>query len=158
MSEDWMYVLTLATALGCGVVAGVFFAFSTFVMQGLARAPVPHGIAAMQSINIWALTPVFMTVLFGTGAAAALLGVAALRSLAEPRSVWLLAGSLLYILGVIVVTMVCNVPRNNRLAKVDPASEEGARVWADYVVTWTRWNHVRTVTALAAAAALSLTL
>jgi uncharacterized membrane protein len=158
VSEDWIYAFTLTTALGCGVVAGVFFTFSTFVMQGLARTAAPHGIAAMQSINVWALTPVFMTVLFGTGAAVGVLGVAALPSLPQQNSIYLFTASVLYIVGVIFVTIVCNVPRNNKLAKVDPASEEGARMWADYVVTWTRWNHVRTVTALLAAAALSLTL
>ncbi len=35
----------------CGLVAGVFFAFSTFVMSGLARLPPADGIRAMQSIN-----------------------------------------------------------------------------------------------------------
>ena len=44
-------VLVLVTALGCGLVAGVFFAFSAFVMDGLARAAPAEGIAAMQWIN-----------------------------------------------------------------------------------------------------------
>ena len=34
-----LYAATLATALGCGLVAGVFFAFSTFVMPALKRLP-----------------------------------------------------------------------------------------------------------------------
>lgn len=54
------------------------------------------------------------------------------------------------------MTIVCNVPRNNALAAVDPASAEGARVWAGYVTSWTAWNHVRTAAALAAAAALTV--
>jgi uncharacterized membrane protein len=29
-------------------------------------------------------------------------------------------------------------------------------VWADYVTTWTAWNHVRAVAALAAATALTI--
>ena len=45
------YVATLATTLGCGLNAGVFFAFSTFVMPALKRLPAAQGIAAMQSIN-----------------------------------------------------------------------------------------------------------
>src|SRR3712207_9179409 len=63
------YAATLATALGCGLVAGVFFAFSTFVMPALKRLPAAHGIAAMQSINILAVTPAFMAELFGTAVA-----------------------------------------------------------------------------------------
>lgn len=158
MTNGWLDVAILVTALGCGLVAGVFFAFSTFVMQGLARTSPPHGMAAMQSINIWAPTPVFMTLLFGTGAAVGVLGLAAAASWPLERSAYVMAAALFYLVGVIGVTMVCNVPRNDRLARVDPDSAEGARVWADYVVTWTRWNHVRTVASTAAAAALSLIL
>jgi uncharacterized membrane protein len=32
-----LFAATLVTALGCGLVAGVFFAFSSFVMPALAR-------------------------------------------------------------------------------------------------------------------------
>lgn len=44
--------MTITAALGCGLIAGVFFAFSTFVMKGLARIPTEAGVAAMQSINV----------------------------------------------------------------------------------------------------------
>ena len=60
--------------------------------------------------------------------------------------------------GVILVTVLFNVPRNNALATVEPASAEGARLWADYLRTWTAWNHVRTVAAIAAAAVFMLAL
>jgi uncharacterized membrane protein len=69
MMTGVLYAATLATALGCGLVAGVFFAFSTFVMPALKRLPPAHGIAAMQSINTVAVTPAFMTALFGTATA-----------------------------------------------------------------------------------------
>jgi uncharacterized membrane protein len=76
----------------------------------------------------------------------------------QPGSAYLLAGSLLYIVGAFLVTMVFNVPRNNALAAVDPASAEGARLWAGYVTRWTAWNHVRTAAALAAATSLTIAL
>jgi len=60
--------------------------------------------------------------------------------------------------GTVLVTMVFNVPRNDALAAVDPASAEGARLWARYVVEWTAWNHVRTAAALAAATLLTVAL
>ncbi|MCD6054620.1 MAG: putative integral rane protein [Rubrobacteraceae bacterium] len=41
-----LYTATLASALGCGLVAGVFFAFSTFVMAALRRLKPEEGIAA----------------------------------------------------------------------------------------------------------------
>ena len=37
----------------------------------------------------------------------------------------MIAGGLLYVVGMFVVTMVFNVPLNNALAAVDPASPEG---------------------------------
>ena len=64
-----LYIATLATALGCGLIAGVFFAFSSFVIPALKRLPSAEGISAMQSINELAVTPAFMTALFGTAAA-----------------------------------------------------------------------------------------
>ncbi len=39
MIDGFLFVLTLVTALACGLVAGFFFAFSTTVMKALARVP-----------------------------------------------------------------------------------------------------------------------
>ncbi|MBV9385871.1 MAG: hypothetical protein JOZ78_05520 [Chroococcidiopsidaceae cyanobacterium CP_BM_ER_R8_30] len=44
-----LFILKLLAAIGCGLVAGVFFAFLTFVMNALARLQPKDGIAAMQS-------------------------------------------------------------------------------------------------------------
>lgn len=151
-------VVVFVTALGCGLVGGVFFAFSTFVMSALARLPAREGIAAMQAINIAVITPLFMLALFGTGASCLFLAAYSLLGDRSPGAPVLLGGALLYVLGNVVVTILFNVPRNDALARVDPASADGAQVWADYVISWTRWNHVRTVTALAASAALILAL
>jgi uncharacterized membrane protein len=147
-------VLTFVCSIGCGVVGGVLFAFSTFVMPALARLPGPQGMAAMQSINITAITPAFMLAIFGTGAGCAYLAVVSALDLSEPNAMARLIGSVLYVAGNVVVTMICNVPRNNALAAADPNSPDGARLWQDYLVTWTRWNHVRTLTAIAGAALL----
>jgi hypothetical protein len=45
-----LYAATLASALGCGLVAGVFFAFSTFVMAALRRLKPEEGIAAIPNM------------------------------------------------------------------------------------------------------------
>ena len=67
--NGFLGLLTFFAALGCGVVAGVFFAFSAFVMKGLDRLPAPRAVEAMQEINAAAPTPAFMAVLFGTALA-----------------------------------------------------------------------------------------
>ena len=158
MIEELIPVLSLITAVGTGLMAGFFFAFSVCVMKALARLPPAQGIAAMQSINVTVINPVFLTAFLGTAVACVLLTVLSLVGWQRPGSGLLLVGSLLYLSGTFLVTMLCNVPRNERLAAVDPTSAEGARAWTGYVTTWTAWNHVRTAASLAAAAALSLAL
>ena len=68
----------------------------------------------------------------------------------QAGSVALVVGGVLYVLGMFVVTMVFNQPLNETLAAADPASTEGAALWARYVSEWTFWNHVRTFASLAA--------
>jgi len=145
-------------ALGSGLMAGLFFAFSTSVMAALGRVPPPAGISAMQSINVTIINPVFFAAFFGTAAASLFLVVAALANWSQARSMALLAGSLLYLVGCILVTMVFNVPLNNALAGADPQAAAGANLWTRYLSEWTAWNHVRTVACLAAAAAFMVAL
>lgn len=152
MNPGFLTTLPLVSALGCGLMAGVFFAFSAFVMNALARIPAAQGIAAMQSINVVVINSWFGLVFFGTALVCLLMACVAGMRWNRPGAGWMLAGSLLYLLGVVGVTLVCNVPRNDALALVKPGGAEGARLWADYLVSWTAWNHVRTAAALAATA------
>lgn len=158
MIDRFLFALTLVSALGSGLVAGIFFAFSTFVMKALTRLLPGHGIAAMQSINVAVINPRFLTAFLGTGAGCLVLGVGSLFQWHKPSAIFYLAGGLLYLIGTILVTLVFNVPLNEGLATVDPASANGASVWTGYVTSWTAWNHVRTTAALAAAALLTIAL
>lgn len=158
VAEPALAALALAAALGSGLVAGVFFAFSAFVMGALARLPAAHGIAAMQSINVVVLNPWFLGVFLGTGALCVGAAFAAFMLWPQPRAGWLGAGGALYLAGSLGVTMTCNVPRNDALAALSPGAADAARYWADYLRGWTRWNHVRTGASLAAAAAFCIAL
>ncbi len=155
---DQLFAVKLFAALGCGLIAGVFFAFSTFVMSALARIQPSQGISAMQSINIAVINPAFMVVFLGTAVACLFLAVLSLLRWHQPGAGFLLAGSLLYFVGTFLVTMVFNVPLNNALAKVDPGNLESASLWTRYVSDWTVWNHVRTAAALGAAASFTIAL
>ena len=90
-----LVVLTVATAIGSAAVGGVFFAFSTFVMPALRRLPAAQGIAAMQSINVTALLPPLMLLMFGTALACVALIVVAVVD----GSPWLVAGAAVYLVG-----------------------------------------------------------
>ena len=158
MTDHLLFALKLSSALGCGLIAGAFFAFSSFVMKALARLQPPQGVAAMQSINTAVINPWFLGVFVGTAAACVALAVLSIVHWHQPGAAYLLAGSLLYLVGTFLVTMALNVPLNDALAAVEPSSVEGGRLWARYLSEWTRWNHVRTVAALAATASFILSL
>ena len=156
--DGFLMPLTVATALGCALNAGVFFAFSSFVMKALARLQPAQGIAAMQSINLMAVTPAFMAALFGTAIACVAVAIWALVDWDDAVGPWLLAGSAVYLMGAIGLTIAYHVPRNNALAAVEPQAAEAAGRWTRYVAEWTRWNHLRAAAALAAAVSFTLAL
>ncbi|WP_394822197.1 DUF1772 domain-containing protein [Pendulispora albinea] len=135
--------------------AGVFFAFSTFVMAGLGSVQPARGIAAMQGINQQAPTAWFMTALFGTALLCTILGVRSGLHLGEAGAVYRVAGCAMYLVA-IVLTIVYHVPRNGALAALDPASAEAATYWQYYLTNWTAWNHLRTIASFGAAILLTL--
>jgi uncharacterized membrane protein len=139
--------LSMFAALGAGLNAGLFFIFSNTIMRAFDRLPAAGAVAAMNSINRVILNPLFFLVFFGT---ALLCLVLLVRRLDSPLVV---VGALFYLIGSIGVTMVCNVPLNDKLAKVSPSADDMEMQWRAYRGPWTRWNHVRTLACLLAATA-----
>jgi uncharacterized membrane protein len=150
---NWLGTLKILAVLGCGLVAGVFFAFSTFVMSALARLPEAQGLAAMQSINITVINPLFMTAFLGTGIVSGLLLIFGATHKYHPGMGLMIAGGAIYIVGTIFTTFFYNVPLNDALASAKPGTVEGTHLWHNYLVQWTAWNHIRTVSSLIAAGA-----
>jgi uncharacterized membrane protein len=131
-------------AIGCGLLGGLFFAFSTFIMKALGRIAHVAGIAGMNSINEVILRSLFMPLFWGTTAASAVLVVSAVVAWEEAGAKAMLIGGLVYLLGMFVCTVAIEVPLNNQL-KAGAASDRALSTWERYLVRWTRWNHVRTV-------------
>jgi|HubBroStandDraft_6_1064221.scaffolds.fasta_scaffold62420_3 uncharacterized membrane protein len=148
--------VVVGTALGCGLVAGAFFAFSSFVMPALNRLPAGRAVAAMQSINRLAVTPLFMAAVFGTALACLAVAPWAGFGWRAPAARWVLAGCIMYVIGAIIVTIVANVPLNNALDAVDPQGPGAAADWARYARAWTAWNHVRCAASTAATGLLTV--
>jgi uncharacterized membrane protein len=144
MTDRAMFILAFVAALGSGLIAGIFYAFSTFVMKALARLPAESGIAAMQAINVAVINPLFLGVFLGTALVSVIATVAVALRWGQPGAAWLLVGGALYVVGTFGVTIGCNVPLNNALAKVMPGDADAPQRWADYVGRWSAWNHVRT--------------
>ena len=158
MTEDLITAGTVAAAVGCALVAGLLFAFSTSVMPALRQRPAAEGIAVMQTINSTILNPLFGLVFGGTTVLCLLLAVTAPFTTDESHATLRGIGSALYVVGVFVETMVVNVPMNNALDAVDPAGDEGASYWRTYLRRWTAWNHVRALAGTAASAMLVVSL
>ncbi|MFH9064074.1 DUF1772 domain-containing protein [Streptomyces coeruleorubidus] len=158
MIDGPYFVLTVLGVLGTGLVAGVFCGFSTFVMRGLATLLPAQGVAAMNAINVAAVTPPFMAVFLGSAVLCAVIAVVTFVLWPDEGTVELLVGSALYLFGSFGLTMVANVPRNDALAGLEPGSPEAAAYWPAYVREWTMWNHVRTAASAGAAVAYVLAL
>jgi uncharacterized membrane protein len=156
MRHHLLDIVLLAAAIGSAMIAGLFYAFSTFIMRALGRLPTAAGAAAMQSINATILNPLFFSLFFGTAAACLIVSIGALLAPERPGALCVIIGGALYLAGAIVVTMAFNVPLNNGLAATNPATAECDAVWRRYLVRWTQWNHVRTLASLAAAVLLTI--
>ena len=147
--------IAVLSLLGAALMAGVFYAFSTFVMKALAVIPASAGMAAMQSINVVVINAMFLGVFLGTAFLSAANIVLASFDW-QAQSIWIMSGSVLYFVGTFLVTVVFNVPLNNRLANEPANDPAGHAVWQEYLGSWTFWNHVRTVAALLATAMFAL--
>jgi len=139
--------LAFVAAIGSGLMAGLFFIFSVCIMQALSRLPPEQGIAAMNAINVVIQNPIFLSAFMGTALIGLALVVMAVLSGGEGR--WLLAaGGIAYVVGVLLVTIIFNVPMNDALAAAAPG-QAAADLWQQrYLTDWVWWNHVRTVASI----------
>ncbi len=152
-------IATVAT-VGSGLMSGLLFAFSSFVMRALLRLPAAQGVAAMQHINRLIINPGFFVIFIGTTLACVLILVLGWRSgWVGHANAWRVAGALAYLAGPLGVTVVFNVPLNNHLARMTADDATALTTeWPRYVEPWLRWNHVRTALGIAATAMLATSL
>lgn len=153
-----MDLLIVVALIVTGLIAGLFFTFSTFVMPALAQLPPAHGIVAMQRINQTVMNPITMGVFMGTALLSVALVALSIWHSSRPDAIWLLIGGLLYALGGFGITAVGNVPMNEALAAMPAEDPSTAEYWQHYLKRWTTWNTCRTVATTLAMAALSMAL
>lgn len=151
MHSDWIVYACLAAGLSSALVAGVFQAFSDFVMRSLVAAHPASGVESMQMINRKVYRSIFLAMMLGMVPVSLAFAGYAYLYLAGTASTWILAGALIYLTSVFLVTMLGNVPMNKRLDRMDRLAEQTADYWATYGTVWTRWNHIRTLGSVATA-------
>ena len=148
-----VYEITLLTAaLGSGLIAGLCFAFASFLMSAFDELGAEQAIRTMQAINSRILRSSAMTVWFGTALVAVAVPILAPSG---ERTLPIVAAAL-YLIGAILITGRGNVPLNEALDRVDPGSEEAASRWRDYRQRWGRWNGLRTLVCALACALFTL--
>jgi uncharacterized membrane protein len=133
-----------------GLSTGVFFAWSCSVLPGLRLLSAREYILAFQAMNRAIQNPVFLLCFLGAGAA---LQVAAWMHRGHPvQCGLLLAASVLYIFGVLGVTMGGNVPLNEALDKFEVGTatlEQVTRRREFFEGPWMRLHTWRSAAAVA---------
>ena len=148
MTSSIVIILLWTAALSSGLIAGVYFAFSGFIMQAFSKIDTTQSIAAMNAINETILRSLFMPLFFGSTLISVLLIIVAFINWDEAGSGLTLLAGAVYFFGMFVCTALFNVPLNNTLARIDPDSVDAHHVWSRYLKSWTNWNHLRTVSSL----------
>ena len=144
-------VLVLATFL-CSLVAGFLFAFATVVMPGIRSLDDADFIRAFQAMDriIQNSQPLFVLVWVGSVLALVAAAVVGLWALSGADRLLVIVAALIYILCVQLPTATINIPLNNELQQLDPATmNESTRKRArdHFEPRWNRWNATRTVCA-----------
>jgi uncharacterized membrane protein len=146
--------LFVAASVATALNAGVFFAFSTFVMRAVDDLGPAGAVRAMQQINRRAPTPAFMALLFGSTLLALASGIVALAAGTEGR-LWAVSGAVGAV-AALLVTISVNIPLNQRLDRADPDGPDSPDRWREYAPPWLRANHVRGVLGVLASALLAV--
>jgi uncharacterized membrane protein len=141
----------LASGAASGVMGGVLFGFSSFVMPALRRLPASQAVAAMQAMNRTAPRALGLPLVVSGPGTAAVAAWAMTRTDVPAAARTLLVTGAVTAVAAFAITAAYHVPRNNRLDTVDATSDAAARAWAAFVPGWVTMNHARTALSLVSA-------
>ncbi len=145
MTYEWPLYFCLFLALWSAVVGGVFSAFSEFIMSGLLCADSAGGMDAMQQINRTVIKTQFVAGIMSIPVFSIAFGVYAIFVFSGPALVVMILAPTMFVPSVLLMTMLGNVPMNNKLDSLDHRSAEAHAYWQEYGRVWTRLNHFRSL-------------
>lgn len=145
---DW---LILGGVLGFGMNAGLFFIFSNTVMTALAQLKDTQGAEAMNRINDEIQNPLFFIIFMGSALLSLFIILFELLVMSGDANWLALTASAIFFVGCIFVTIIFNVPLNNRLAEAEKRGPGLKEMWDEYLSNWIKWNHVRTAACIISA-------
>jgi len=148
MSQSWTILICSIAILSGGIVSGIFFAFSDFIMKSFASISETSAIDAMTEINRRVYRSIFIIGIWAVALLGALLIYAGMYHTEPAVSFWLIAGGSIYIIGVVAVSFLFNIPMNHKLQSLGSNNPNSSDYWKRYLTKWTRWNHVRSGSAV----------
>ncbi|WP_191600852.1 DUF1772 domain-containing protein [Marinomonas algicola] len=139
-----------------GIMAGIYFAFSVFIMKSLSQLPNIEGARAMNRINDVIIKTVFLPLFLGSTFWYAGLIIWSFVNWQSGQSTLIISASLVYIVGMFLITVIGNVPLNKKLKVSENDEKELSKTWPYYLQKWTQFNHLRTLSAMISLALLIL--
>ena len=139
-----------------GLMAGIYFAFSVFIMKSLSELPAIQAAETMNKINEVIVNTLFLPVFFGSTLWYAGLIVWSLADWQPESSLLVVVAALVYIFGMFIVTAFGNVPLNNKLQRIEANKAALTAFWNDYLHSWTHLNHIRTLSCITACSILTI--
>ncbi len=146
-------ILVVAAVVSTGLAAGLLFGWLVSVIPGTARTDDRTYIHTMQNINVAIVNPAFLVPFFLTPVGLIVAAVLEYRIGHTRRAIALGSAAGLYLLGVLGVTAVGNIPLNNALENFDLNRSSADAIKAQrqaYEEAWNRWHTVRTTAAVGA--------
>ena len=149
MEPTLLVYVCLAFGLAAALVGGVFQSFSDFVMRGLNQAGPEASAAGMIGLNRTVYRSAFLVMLLALAPAGIGFAVYGFFYVGGTAKVLLIAASVIYVVSVFLVTVAGNVPRNEKLDRLE--GQGAADYWPTYFREWTQLNHARTFGSIGAA-------
>ncbi len=151
-------IVLLLAALAIALMAGLFYNWTTAIIPGLQKLADKEYISAMQAFNRSIQNPLFFLAFFG---AAALLPLCSYLYYQLPLSksfYLILTAAILYVAGVMVITVAGNIPLNNMLDRFDVATASPAEITRVRQLFEAKWNSLNTIRTLSSFISLVLVL
>lgn len=142
--DELQYLVQVYTTISFGLMAGIYFIFSNTIMRALSNIPAVQASEAMVKINREILNPFFFVLFWGSCIGACFTIV---TFISKGTSTLMLIAATIFLMGSTLVTLLINVPLNEKLAAMVYLNDNVMEFWKVYRKNWTRWNHVRTLCA-----------
>lgn len=139
-------MLALATVLSA-LMSGFFFSYSFSVNLGLSKLNNKEYLTAMQNINKEVLNPIFFISFFGALIFLVISSTVYFKA-HSPKSYLILCACISYVIGVLGITAIGNIPLNTQLALFDITKESEVSLQnmrTSFETRWVFWNKVRTL-------------